>query len=251
VNERRWRAYLAGFHTERPGITEHVLRHARVDGGDAYDWLAAAVPAGTLVLDLACGSAPLWTRLPCRDYLGVDVNTAELAAACRRGVRRLAQADAAALPLPDHSVQTVTCSMALHVLAPLPDVAVEIGRVLRPGGRLVATLPARGPLRTTDLPVLAGLLATLGRGLGYPNDGPLRQLPSLLAAAGLRPISDERRRFPYRLHSSADADRFLASLYLPDLPLLRYRLARRYLHTLIPARISLPVPIRRLVAVRV
>jgi SAM-dependent methyltransferase len=141
--------------------------------------------------------------------------------------------------------------MALQVLTPLSCVLAEISRVLDPGGRLVATAPARGPLRATDLPVLAGLVTVLGRGLGYPNDPPLGRLSSTLARAGLRLVADERRCFRYPLRNAADADLFLASLYLPDLSERRRRAARAYLRAVARARIGLPVPIRRLTAQRV
>jgi SAM-dependent methyltransferase len=173
---------------------------------------------------------------------------AELAAARARGVPALIRADAAALPTPAASIDAVTCSMALHILGPLPDVLAEIGRVLRPGGLLVATIPARGPLPATDLPVLAGLLATLGRRLSYPNDPQLPHLASTLTAAGLHVVPDEYRCFRYPLRGGADTDMFLASLYLPDLPEWRGRAARTYLRALARTRISLPIPIRRIIA---
>jgi SAM-dependent methyltransferase len=241
-----WARYLVGFHAGRPGITEHILTRA-ADGGDAYDWLAAAVPSGGPVLDVACGNAPLWPRLPGHTYLGVDTADAELAAACARGAT-VVRADAAALPVADTSLTAVTCSMALQILTPLPAVLAEIRRVLAPGGRLVATVPDRHPLHTADLPVLAALLGALGRNLSYPNDEPLRRAPAVLAAAGLRLIADQRRRYAYRLTSTADADLFLDSLYLPDLPAARYRAARTLLHTLARARVRVPVPIRCIVA---
>lgn len=249
MNDATWQAYLADFHARKPGITEQVLRRSRRDDGDAYEWLAAALPQTGRVLDVACGSSPLWP-LPGRHYVGVDASTAELAAARDRGVPHLVQATAAALPIPDASVDAVTCSMSLQILTPLADVLAEISRVLRPGGLLVATMPARGPLRPADLPALAGLLVTLGRGLGYPNDPALRQLPHHLTGAGLRLTADQRLRFPYRLRSAADADLFLASLYLPDLPDPQHRAARRWLHALAQLGSTLPVPIRRILAVR-
>jgi SAM-dependent methyltransferase len=150
----------------------------------------------------------------------------------------------------DGGVDAVTCSMALQVLAPLPRVLAEVGRVLRPGGQLVATVPARRPLRAADVPVLAGLLAALGRRIGYPNDEPMRRLPALLRPAGLVLVGDQHRRFAVPLRTAADADLVLASLYLPDLPERRRRAARAYLHALARARASLPLPIRRVVARR-
>lgn len=107
-------------------------------------------------------------------------------------------ASATALPVPTASVEVVVCSMALQVLDPLPAALAEIRRVLVPGGRMVAILPARRPLRVGDLPVLAGLLGILGRRLTYPSDQALRQLPELLEGAGLRLAGDQRRRLPTR-----------------------------------------------------
>jgi hypothetical protein len=56
VSSPRWPGYLDAFHIQHPGITEHVLCHARAADGDAYDFLAAAVPADATVRDLGCGT---------------------------------------------------------------------------------------------------------------------------------------------------------------------------------------------------
>jgi SAM-dependent methyltransferase len=182
--------------------------------------------------------------------VGVDLSAAELAVARRLHADGLVRASAAALPLASGSVDVVVCSMALQVLTPLPTALAEIARILTSGGRLVATVPVRGPLRVTDVPVLAGLLATLGRGLGYPNDGLLTRLPDLLSEVGLRLVADQRQRFDYRLADAADADLFLASLYLPELPTRRYQAAQTLLRSLARVGAHLPVPIRRVVATR-
>jgi SAM-dependent methyltransferase len=163
---------------------------------------------------------------------------------------QVVRASAAALPLPDASVDVVVCSMAVQVLTPLPVVLAETARVLVPGGRLVAIVPGRGPLRPADVAVLAVLLAVLGRGLGYPNDAAVRRLPGLCAGAGRRLVAPERRRFTYPLVDRAAADRFLDSLYLPDLAARRYRAARVVLRALVRARVRLLVPIRRIIAAR-
>lgn len=245
-----WDDYLTGFHRDRAGITETVLRASRdSEGITPYGWLLAAVPDRGLVLDLAAGSAPLWPTLAARRYVGLDTSAAELAAARRTGAGPLVRASATAIPLAGHSVDVVVCSMALMIVTPLPRVLAEIHRILVPGGHLVATVPARGPLRARDLPVLGGLLATLGRGLTYPNDDELGDLRTQLMKAGLSLDSDERRRFGYRLDNAAHADGFLASLYLPDLPSARYRLARAYLRGLARIGVELPIPIRRVVAI--
>lgn len=246
-----WSRYLAEFHRHHPGITEAVLTRARRRGQTGYEWLLDAVPAHGRVLDLACGSAPLWPALRGRPYLGVDLSAAELDLARRRGAGPLLRADATALPMAEGSADTVVCAMALQVITPLPAALAEIARVLVPGGRLVVLLPDRWPLRGADLLWLAGLVTLLGRTLGYPNDGALRhRLPRLLTEAGLERTDSERQRFAYPLRTTADADLLLSSLYLPGVPASRRHAARRWLHLLVRARAVLPLPLRRVTAVR-
>ena len=182
-----WDRYLERFHASRPGITEAVLRRSLHTGGgaviDPYRWLAEAVPARGRMLDLGCGSAPLWKELTGRDYLGLDPSDAELAAARAAGAGPLLRASAAAIPLRGGSLDVVACSMSLMVFSPLPQALADVARVLRPGGRLVATAPAGGPLRGRDILVVAGLLAALGRTPGYPAGRELGRLPAHLAQA--------------------------------------------------------------------
>ncbi|MPZ27461.1 MAG: methyltransferase domain-containing protein [Micromonosporaceae bacterium] len=244
-----WPEYLSRFHHERAGITETVLRRC-VDqrGRTPYDWLGELTPDGGPVLDLACGSAPLWPTLSGHGYLGLDRSAAELAQAASRGAGPLVRADAAALPLAGGTVRLVVCAMALMLVAPLPHVLAEIARVLAPGGRLVAIVPATRPLAARDVPVAAGLLATLGR-LPYPSDAPPADPTGVLAQAGLRLERDQAQRFSYRLTSRAEADTLLESLYLPSVSPPRVRAARAYLHTLARIGASVPVPIRRLLAI--
>lgn len=120
VKTMQWPRYLDAFHTQHPGITEDVLGHARTGDGDAYDWLADAVGVQSTVLDLGCGTAPLWSRLPGRTYLGLDLNAAELAAARHSGALHLIRATATAIPVRTDSIDTIVCSMALQILTPLP-----------------------------------------------------------------------------------------------------------------------------------
>jgi hypothetical protein len=95
---------------------------------------------------------------------------------------------------------------------------------------------------------VAGLLAALGRVPGYPAGRDMPRIPALLASHGLRVLADDRRRFGYRMRGRADADQFLASLYLPGLPAMRYRLARTWLRLLAVFQLQFPVPLRRIVA---
>lgn len=138
---RGWSDYLQDFHDAQPGITERVLRHARHDGEDPYDWVIEPLPSEGRVVDLAGGNGALTVRLPPAVAATLlDGSAAELAGARERGSQRVARADTATLPLADSSVDAVACSMSL-MLVPLWSTLTEVRRVLRPGGLLVATLP--------------------------------------------------------------------------------------------------------------
>lgn len=243
-----WERYLAGFHHERAGITEAVLR-ASIDGAgpNPYDWLLEAVPAEGFVVDVACGSAPLWTPTLAGRYLGVDPSDKELELAADRGAYSLTRGTAADIPVQDGQAGVVVCSMALMILPALADVLREIRRILSADGILVAMIPT-GPTTARDLPVLSGMVAALGRTPWYPNDRRLRKPGDLFADNGLRLVSDERRRFAYRLSDRHAADRMADSLYLPGVPDRQQRRLRTFLRGSVRVNAVMPVPIRRFVA---
>lgn len=245
-----WDAYIDRFHADHPGITEAVLRRARRDDFDAYAWLAAAVPAEARVLDLCCGSGPLFTDLPGRSWIGVDRSAAELADACQAGAGPLLQADATRIPLRDSTIDVVVCSMGLMVAVPTPLILDEVARILRPGGLLVATIPSGGPLTAAGRAVLAGLVAALGRAPGYPAGHDMARVTSILPQHGLRLLADDHVTFDYPLRNADHADQLLNSLYLPGLAEHRYRLAGTYLRTLARHGKTMPIPLRRITAQR-
>lgn len=244
-----WSTYLADFHSRHAGVTEQVLSRSRIggkEGTDPYRWLASQVDPGGAVLDVACGGAPLHRELGAGEYLGVDVSAAELAVAAQRGVP-VVRADAAHLPLPGCWAETVTCSMGLMLL-PVAQWLDEARRVVRPGGRLVATVPATGPLTGGDRLAYGRLLVALRlTGLRYPGDTAMRNLGRLMPAAGFTVVSDRRRRFVYRLDSAAAGTLLLDSLYLPGVPARRRRRAERLVHRWVGREIG--IPIRLVVAV--
>lgn len=115
----------------------------------------AAVPAGAVVLDVATGTGLVLRALRDRRgadpgrAVGVDVSAGMLAVA-RAALpgAALVEADARALPLPDGSVDLVTCVTALHLVPDTAAVLAEWARVLRPGGTVVsATFAAFDPDR--------------------------------------------------------------------------------------------------------
>lgn len=240
-----WSGYLRSFHADRAGITERLLLRSTAEGATPYDWLLEAVPQGR-VLDLACGSAPLWPSLAGRSWVGIDLSDAELRLARTRGAGPLAVGSSATLPLADRSVDVVVVAMALMLMTPLAATLSDIARVLVPGGTLVATVPAARPLHLRDLLVLAPLIRDLGIAPGYPGDRELAHADALCGAAGLRLASDERRRFAFATGGAAGAGAWFDSLYLPGVDARRLGRARERVTQRAPA--TLPVPIRRLVA---
>lgn len=106
-----------------------------------------ALPTGSEVLDLASGTGDLCIDLAAaglRPY-SMDLSFGMLSAD-RSGVPRV-QTDILRLPVPDSSVDGVTCGFALRNLLDLGDFFTELGRVVRPGGRIalldVSTPPNR------------------------------------------------------------------------------------------------------------
>jgi demethylmenaquinone methyltransferase/2-methoxy-6-polyprenyl-1,4-benzoquinol methylase len=96
---------------------------------------ALALPAGSVVLDVACGTGDL-----CRDLdaarlhaIGIDFSAGMLAAA--RTSAPLVRGDALQLPLPDRSLDGITCGFALRNFVSLDRFFAECARVLRVGGR--------------------------------------------------------------------------------------------------------------------
>jgi demethylmenaquinone methyltransferase/2-methoxy-6-polyprenyl-1,4-benzoquinol methylase len=95
-----------------------------------------ALPIGSKVLDLASGTGDLCIDLRRAGHqpLSIDLSFGMLAAD-RSGSPRV-QADILNLPMPDGCVDGVTCGFALRNLVDLPSFFNELGRVVRPGGRI-------------------------------------------------------------------------------------------------------------------
>lgn len=112
-------------------VAEHLVR-------------SAAIRPGERVLDLACGTGntALAARARGARVTGIDLAPALLAIAARRAVEegvddiRWQAADAEQLPFDDASFDVATSSCGV-IFAPAPSqVARELARVVRPGGRI-------------------------------------------------------------------------------------------------------------------
>jgi demethylmenaquinone methyltransferase / 2-methoxy-6-polyprenyl-1,4-benzoquinol methylase len=130
---------------------------------------ALGLPAGSTVLDLACGTGDFLKLLRAGDYraFGVDLSWGMLAA--NHAGSPLAQADGSALPIATGAVDGITCGYALRNFTDLDAVFREFGRIVRPGGRislLEVSEPESGPLLAGHriwfrkvVPVIGGLLS--------------------------------------------------------------------------------------------
>lgn len=98
------------------------------------------------VLDAGCGQGkalkPLQQQFQATRVIGVDVDAEALEAAraeaARHGLKpELMEADCAAIPLPDASVDLVFCHQTLHHLVRQEQTLAEFRRLLKPGGVLL------------------------------------------------------------------------------------------------------------------
>jgi demethylmenaquinone methyltransferase/2-methoxy-6-polyprenyl-1,4-benzoquinol methylase len=163
------------------------------------------LPPGSRVLDLACGTGDLCRELATADLrpIGVDLSFGMLAAA--RTEAPLVHGDVLGLPVPDGSVDGATCGFALRNLVDLGAFFMELGRVVRPGGRIALLEVAEPPnplLRWghgvyfgSVVPRIGGLLSDgaayryLPRSVAY-LPAPSRMLEMLADAGFVRPRRD-------------------------------------------------------------
>jgi demethylmenaquinone methyltransferase/2-methoxy-6-polyprenyl-1,4-benzoquinol methylase len=157
-----------------------------------------ALPASSLVLDLACGTGDLCRELRAAGHrpVGVDFSHGMLLAA--RTDAPLVEADVLRLPVRDASADGATCGFALRNVVSLEALFAELARVVRRGGRiaLLETSEPDGRLLRLGhrlyfrrvVPAIGGLLsngeayAYLPRSTAYlPRAG---ELLAMLRAAG-------------------------------------------------------------------
>jgi demethylmenaquinone methyltransferase / 2-methoxy-6-polyprenyl-1,4-benzoquinol methylase len=128
-----------------------------------------ALPAGSLVFDLACGTGDLCRELAAAGHrpVGFDFSHGMLLAA--RTDAPLVEADILRLPAPDGCADGITCGFALRNVVSLDTLFAELARVTRPGARvsLLETAEPRGRWMRlghrvyfrTIVPAIGGLLS--------------------------------------------------------------------------------------------
>lgn len=213
---------LAGQRRSRqPGDSpEMVGARRRFLATGAYDPLSAAIAQVVadeqpcVVLDVGCGEGRHTRSISVPAVLGVDVAKAAVAAAARSHPGgSYAVASAADLPLEDGAVD-----VAMNVFGPV--IAVELARVVRPGGAVVTAFPGAGHL--------GGL-----RSMVYPDARPHEVKPPLrdagewfiqtgsmsvtfkLAVTDIAGLHDLFAMTPYRWHAPPDMDHRIAAAVSP------------------------------------
>ena len=155
ANRRWWDAAAPAYLAEHGadlGDTDFLWGPEGLREADAH--LLGDV-AGRRVVEMGCGSAPCarWLRRAGADVVAFDISAGMLSRAAElnrsTGIAvPLVQADAGALPFLDGSVD-VACSAfgGLPFVADVEGALREVARVLRPGGRFVASVnhPLRWP----------------------------------------------------------------------------------------------------------
>ena len=156
------------------------------------------LPAGSVVLDLACGTGDLCRELTRRGHRAVGVDRSAGMLAAHRTTSPLVRGDALRLPFPDHSVDGIVCGFGIRNFASLKPFFAECARVLRPGGRvalLEVAQPQNAVLRWGHglyfgkvVPLVGGLLSDraayqyLPRSVAYLP--PPNRMVAMLAEAG-------------------------------------------------------------------
>jgi ubiquinone/menaquinone biosynthesis C-methylase UbiE len=191
--------------------------------------------AGRRILDAGCGAGPLSAALRDRGAIvtGFDKSAGMIEVARRRlgDDADLQVADLGSpLPFPDDTFDDVTASLVLHYLEDWGPALAELRRVLKPGGRLIASVehPFAITLMHREAGRKASYFATSNRMEEWTMGGqtalmsfwdrPLHAMTDAFTAAGFRiavisepaPAPAARELFPDEL---ADKPRFLCFLF--------------------------------------
>ena len=251
--------FYRAVHALDPAATEDSLAVLPGNRGvHLYETLVAWAPitSGEQVIDLGCGSGGA-TRAAARVVgpegmvVGIDASPESLAEAeartppdlailYRRGeIQRLGN-------VPDRTFDCAIASMVLEQVDDLAPVLEEITRVLRPGGRFVASVTSFDRLRPIDASFMGSVIAVVGRKApgalagrasraSIPNE-PMDRLA--FKEAGLATVEEQDVQFAVVMETVDDAWRVFSRTYIAQIldedgqAELRKVLERRMPHTL-------------------
>jgi SAM-dependent methyltransferase len=159
--------------------------------------------AGRRILDAGCGAGPLFAALRDRGAIvtGIDKSAGMLELARRRlgddADLQVAELGSP-LPFPDDTFDDVTASLVLHYLEDWGPALAELGRVLKPRGRLIVSVnhPFRENLWHREIGLKPDYFATYNYVAEWTVDGqsallrfwtrPLHAMTDAFTAAGFR-----------------------------------------------------------------
>ena len=157
-----------------------------------------SIQAGERVLEVGVGTGINLSLYPREaDVTGIDFSSSMLEKARERAARpdaapvRLLQMDAAAIRFADDSFDIVYAPYLISVVPDPVQVAQEMRRVCRPGGRIIFLNHFLSP--NPILSRIERLISPATIHIGFKAD---LDLPAFLAQAGLEPVSIEKVNWP-------------------------------------------------------
>jgi SAM-dependent methyltransferase len=101
------------------------------------------LPADAQILDAGCGSGRnMVDFVPLGTVFGLEISDASVDRARNRGVGEVAQCSIASTPFADGQFDAVLCLDVIEHVAEEHEALCELHRIVRPGGRLLITVPA-------------------------------------------------------------------------------------------------------------
>ena len=227
-------------------------------GVHLYDTLVSWAPmvGGEQVIDIGCGSGGA-TRSAARAVgpegmvVGIDVSSEALAEAQARTSDDLTvlyrRGDARNMGnVPDRTFDCAVASMMLEQIEDLRSLLAEVYRVLRPGGRFVASVTAFDRLRPIDASFMGAVIAVVGRhapgalaGRASRASIPHEPLDAIaFKEAGLATVEEQDVQLAVVMEDLDDAWRVFSRTYIAQVldeagqEELRRILKRRMPHTL-------------------
>ncbi len=128
----------------------------------------ADVPMPPPLLDLGCGDGWFGAELFESVDVGMDLQHQQVRKAAGVGLYRgLCVANACRMPFASGSFATVFSNCVMEHITPLEEALAEVGRVLRPGGRFVFSVPSGHFDEYLFFPGFLQRLGMSGRGAAY------------------------------------------------------------------------------------
>jgi len=197
--------------------TFHTL--LKLQGPSLGLWRAAEVAAlreqvyEHPVLDLGCGDGLVTSQVLSRVEIGLDPDEKVLKRAAQIGIyERFEAVQAEEMRLPDASIGTVVSNSVLEHLPHLDGVLEAVARVLRPGGRLIFTVPTEAFSKWLVLPV-ARYAAWRNGQLYHLHLRPVEWWVSHLERVGLK-VEEVRPYLRHELVSTWDALELLQQIWV-------------------------------------